>query len=61
MPNLKIATKVQNGLKFVNLHRPTLQGRAANESKTKLQTFNKKLSFKTATGRRVPLTDLLAK
>ena len=34
-------------------------GRAANESETKLLNLDKKLNFKTANGRRVPLTDLL--
>jgi len=35
------------------------KGRAANESETKPPHLDKKLSFKTANGRRVPLTDLL--
>jgi len=35
------------------------KGRAANKSETKPPNLDKKLSFKTANGRRVPLTDLL--
>jgi hypothetical protein len=35
------------------------KGRAANESETKLPNLDKKQNFKTANGRRVPLTDLL--
>jgi hypothetical protein len=35
------------------------KGRAANESETKPPNLDKKRNFKTANGRRVPLTDLL--
>jgi len=35
------------------------KGRAANESQTKPPNLDKKPNFKTANGRRVPLTDLL--
>ena len=35
------------------------KGRAANESETKPPNLDKKPNFKTANGRRVPLTDLL--
>jgi len=35
------------------------KGRAANESETKPPNPDKKLNFKCANGRRVPLTDLL--